>query len=575
MLLEGAQGSLLDIDHGTYPFVTSSNTTAGGAAIGVGIAPTAIDARARRREGVHDARRQRPAADRDGGAARQSEVRTLGNEFGATTGRPRRCGWFDAVVVRYATRVNGLTGPRRHEARRARHARPARRLHGLRGRAASCTRSSRATSRRSTAWSRSTSGSTAGSGRPRTRARSTDLPSAARALPRPDRGARRGADHVRERRHAARSDHRVVTGDHGSGGLRDARRRSADRRRGAVRARGGDLGAASGAPTRACSTRAASCSTITQYPDVRDVLLHGGEARRWAACRSSSPTTSRRGATRSRTTARSCGTSDSRAAVRARDAASSGASGGLLVHSETIAGERRLTTRARRRASPPATSARRTCSACRARTCRTSRTCTARGTRRSTRTSSWSAAATPRRRRRSISGVPGARVTLVHFGPTFDKKIKPWVLPGLREPRCEEGSIAVRWDSRVTAIDAGHGVHPRSRRARSGSPRDLVYVMTGFAPNTELLAQVGVPIDPATGIPQHDPTTLETTVPGRVHRRRRGGGLRREQGVHRERPVPRRPDRRAAARPVGAGGAPVERGTGFLNKLRELVSWMS
>ena len=96
VLLEGAQGSLLDIDHGTYPFVTSSNTTSGGAAVGVGIAPTAIDARARRGEGVHDARRQRPAAHRARRAARQSEVRKLGNEFGATTGRPRRCGWFDA-----------------------------------------------------------------------------------------------------------------------------------------------------------------------------------------------------------------------------------------------------------------------------------------------------------------------------------------------------------------------------------------------------------------------------------------------------------------------------------------------
>ena len=109
ILLEGAQGSLLDIDHGTYPFVTSSSTTAGGAAIGVGIGPRAIDAVL----GVVKA-----YTTRVGGGPLPTEfdekmgehVRTLGNEYGATTGRPRRCGWFDAVVVRYAVRVNGLTG---------------------------------------------------------------------------------------------------------------------------------------------------------------------------------------------------------------------------------------------------------------------------------------------------------------------------------------------------------------------------------------------------------------------------------------------------------------------------------
>ena len=108
VLLEGAQGSLLDIDHGTYPFVTSSNTTSGGAAVGVGIAPTAIDAVL----GVVKAYTTRvgngplPTEMDDELGAR---IRTLGAEFGATTGRPRRCGWFDAVVVRYAARVNGLS----------------------------------------------------------------------------------------------------------------------------------------------------------------------------------------------------------------------------------------------------------------------------------------------------------------------------------------------------------------------------------------------------------------------------------------------------------------------------------
>jgi len=109
VLLEGAQGSLLDIDHGTYPFVTSSNTTSGGAAVGVGIAPTAIDAVL----GVVKAYTTRvghgPLPTEIEGELGE-RVRTLGNEFGAVTGRPRRCGWFDAVVVRYAARVNGLSG---------------------------------------------------------------------------------------------------------------------------------------------------------------------------------------------------------------------------------------------------------------------------------------------------------------------------------------------------------------------------------------------------------------------------------------------------------------------------------
>jgi len=109
VLLEGAQGSLLDIDHGTYPFVTSSNTTSGGAATGAGIAPTAIDGVL----GVVKAYTTRvghgPLPTEIPGALGE-RVRELGNEFGAVTGRPRRCGWFDAVVVRYATRVNGLSG---------------------------------------------------------------------------------------------------------------------------------------------------------------------------------------------------------------------------------------------------------------------------------------------------------------------------------------------------------------------------------------------------------------------------------------------------------------------------------
>ncbi len=109
VLLEGAQGALLDVDHGTYPYVTSSNTTAGGAGLGVGIGPTAIDAVV----GVVKAYTTRVGSGplpTEFPSPMQERVRDLGGEYGATTGRPRRCGWFDAVVVRYAARVNGLTG---------------------------------------------------------------------------------------------------------------------------------------------------------------------------------------------------------------------------------------------------------------------------------------------------------------------------------------------------------------------------------------------------------------------------------------------------------------------------------
>jgi len=108
VLFEGAQGSLLDVDHGTYPFVTSSNTTAGGAATGVGVSPRALDECI----GVVKAYTTRVGSGplpTEYDDVMGERVRTLGNEYGATTGRPRRCGWFDAVVVRYAVRVNGLS----------------------------------------------------------------------------------------------------------------------------------------------------------------------------------------------------------------------------------------------------------------------------------------------------------------------------------------------------------------------------------------------------------------------------------------------------------------------------------
>ncbi len=108
VLFEGAQGTLLDIDHGTYPFVTSSHPTAGGACTGVGIGPTLID----QVLGIAKAYTTRVGEgpfptellDETGEALRER-----GAEYGTTTGRPRRCGWLDAVILRYAVRVNGLT----------------------------------------------------------------------------------------------------------------------------------------------------------------------------------------------------------------------------------------------------------------------------------------------------------------------------------------------------------------------------------------------------------------------------------------------------------------------------------
>ena len=108
VLLEGSQGTLLDVDHGTYPFVTSSNPTAGGASTGSGIGPTRIS----RVIGIVKAYTTRVGSgpfptelfDEDG-----EKLRSIGGEFGTTTGRSRRCGWYDAPIARYAVRINGLT----------------------------------------------------------------------------------------------------------------------------------------------------------------------------------------------------------------------------------------------------------------------------------------------------------------------------------------------------------------------------------------------------------------------------------------------------------------------------------
>jgi adenylosuccinate synthase len=108
VLFEGAHGTLLDIDHGTYPFVTSSPTVAGGATTGIGIGPTRIDAVI----GVAKAYVTRVGAGpfpTEIEGPDQERVRELGGEFGTVTGRERRCGWLDLVALRYAVRLNGIT----------------------------------------------------------------------------------------------------------------------------------------------------------------------------------------------------------------------------------------------------------------------------------------------------------------------------------------------------------------------------------------------------------------------------------------------------------------------------------
>jgi adenylosuccinate synthase len=109
VLFEGAQGTMLDLDHGSYPFVTSSNTMAGALCTGLGIAPTRVTGSI----GVFKAYATRVGSgpmptELDGGVG--DEIRERGHEYGTTTGRPRRCGWFDGVAARYATRINRFDG---------------------------------------------------------------------------------------------------------------------------------------------------------------------------------------------------------------------------------------------------------------------------------------------------------------------------------------------------------------------------------------------------------------------------------------------------------------------------------
>ena len=108
VLLEGGQATMLDVDHGTYPFVTSSNPTTGGACIGAGIPPTRIDRVVAVVKAYTTRVGEGPFPTELHGAEGQ-RLRDSGGEYGTTTGRPRRCGWYDAVIARYAARINGVT----------------------------------------------------------------------------------------------------------------------------------------------------------------------------------------------------------------------------------------------------------------------------------------------------------------------------------------------------------------------------------------------------------------------------------------------------------------------------------
>ena len=106
----------------------------------------------------------------------------------------------------------------------------------------------------------------------------------------------------------------------------------------------------------------------------------------------------------------------------------------------------------------------------------------------------------------------GARATIVHFGPTWDKNIKPWILPDITR-LIAEGAIKVQWNSRVREIRTREVLLDSAGVSRV-MPASLVYLMTGYTPHGTLLGQLGVPVDAVTGVPAHDPATMETPVPG-------------------------------------------------------------
>ena len=235
VLLEGAQGALLDVDHGTYPYVTSSNTTAGGAAVGAGIGPTAID-------GVLGVVKAYTTRVGNGPLPTEAEspfgerLRELGGEFGSVTGRPRRCGWFDATVVRYAVRVNGLTGlaVTKLDVLDSFAEIPVCTAYRLDGRACEeMPAEVDALGRVQPIYEVHRGMAAADRRRPQA---GRPAPGCAR-LPRPARGALGRAGALRERRHPAGPDHRGMTetadlARRRRGALRARRRRSPRRRRG-------------------------------------------------------------------------------------------------------------------------------------------------------------------------------------------------------------------------------------------------------------------------------------------------------------------------------------------------------
>jgi thioredoxin reductase (NADPH) len=108
----------------------------------------------------------------------------------------------------------------------------------------------------------------------------------------------------------------------------------------------------------------------------------------------------------------------------------------------------------------------------------------------------------------------GARVTIVHFLAEFDRGVKPWILPDITN-RLKDGSITARWPSRVVEIRPREViVRGETDGATECLPADFVLAMTGYRPDPSLLRQVGVAVDDATGVPQHDPATMQTNVPG-------------------------------------------------------------
>lgn len=106
----------------------------------------------------------------------------------------------------------------------------------------------------------------------------------------------------------------------------------------------------------------------------------------------------------------------------------------------------------------------------------------------------------------------GARVTLVHFEAAFSHVIKPWILPEFEE-RVASGAIAIKWSSRVASIEPQH-IHVNTEAGPATLPADHVFLLTGYTPSPGLLGELGVPFDAATGIPAHNPATMETPIKG-------------------------------------------------------------